>query len=133
MEIPQGYLEQFKQKQKGAGDERAAVIDGMYLIYASEKNLRDRENWKRYRLWLRSENHPNTPQMRDRFKHDTARKKGGYIEEKDKKGFAIFLSPFKGDAGLSTLYYCKSVMMDLHKTGKNASAWLFSSVTKKCG
>lgn len=133
MEIPQGYLEQFKKQVTGANNERASVIDTMYLIYHAEKPLRDRENWKRFYAWAKERRLPVTPEMRARFKKETARKQGGYIEEKDKKGFAIFLAPFKGEDGLSTLYYCSSVMRDLHQCGKNASAWLFTAVTKGWG
>jgi hypothetical protein len=131
MNIPEGYLEQFKQRQSGANNERASVIDIMYLIYASERPLRDKENWKRYFAWTKENRVPRSPEMRARFKKETLRKRGGYIDEKSKKDFAIFLAPFNGDEGLATLYYCSSVMRDMHQMGKNASAWLFSSVAQK--
>lgn len=131
MDIPKDLLDKYTQQPRGANSERSSVIESMYLIYKAQKRYRDHENWKRFGAWRKANRLPATPEIKERFKKETVRKTGGYIEEDTKQRFAIRLAHLKGDQGVSDLYYCLSVMKDLHMRNANAVRWLFGAIKVK--
>ncbi len=112
-----------KIERKRKPREKDEPFNELYSLYTSttQKILRKKENWRRYRLWLMANRIPHTMANAEKFKKV---KKGPYkfIEEYSIARFAYMTSHFK----LNDLYYALSVARDRDNRNQSIGAWLFS-------
>ncbi len=118
IKFPSSVIPEKKRKEQ----ERDAPFNELYSLYCSQTQrfLRKKENWKRYRLWLMSNRTPHNPENVQKFK----RVKSGinhFIEEWGRTTFAIKISHIK----TPDLYYCLSIARDKENRKEPIGAWLF--------
>lgn len=119
-----------KEKKNGRSEqERDAPFNEFFGLYNSitQKNLRRKENWRRYILWLKAHRIKHTPESVVKFKKTKSSSKlyihgMNHIDELDVRGFAVKISHIK----THDLYYCLSIARDKDHRGEPINAWLFA-------
>lgn len=104
-------------------NERSFAVKELYELYTSltERALRRKENWKRYRLWLMSKRIPHTPENVNNFKRVKSGK-NKFIDELSVPSFAYMISHIK----TQDLYYVLSVCRDKNHRNESVGAWILS-------
>lgn len=129
METIQYYLQDYKI-EKTDRNQRRVLMKEIYQLYSSptQRNLRKKENWKRYCKWCRENKLPDSKVNQEKFK-----KTKTFIKEFKEKNFAIVMNPIKGE---ENLYYIISVGKDMDRRGDNFGAYIISHLFDKrtgCG
>ena len=102
--------------------QRAEIISEIFDIYTSQRDLRRKENWKRYVAWLKQYHRVTSKESENLFK-----KTKQYIKEMDIKRFCVLISHIKTD----DLYYLLSVAKDMNNRNQPFGAYLISSILDK--
>ena len=124
------YELQKQEKKKGRREqERDAPFNELYRLYTSvtQRNLRRKENWRRYILWLKVHRIKHTTDSVAKFRKT---RKGSklfiqglsFVDEWGVSTFAVKISHIKGEM----LYYTLSVARDKDNRGESIGAWLFA-------
>lgn len=117
MDLP--TLEELTQRKKKTS-ERADLIGQLYDLYSSEKNLRRKENWKRYCHYCREIK--NIPPEKFRTVRGPHHLK--FISELTVRDVAVKLGHLKKN---EDLYYLLSVCKDKRNRGESVSKYLIGA------
>lgn len=116
-----------KPKQRS---QRAELIEELFCIYTSEKerNLRKKENWKRYIIFLKEKKLTNSLENQQLFKKTwyLRRSPNHFLKEMRIDSFCYLISHIPTD----DLYHTASIARDLNNREKSFGAYLVSSITK---
>lgn len=123
MQISQ-LLQTYNLPQKKRGSERGDVIKEIYSLYTSqqEKELRRKENWKRYVQWLK-----NNKRKHDNHAVNDFKKNKAFLREMDIRRFCFVLAHLKID----DLYYLASVLRDKSNRGESIGSYIYTQVMHK--
>lgn len=124
MENIQYYLQNYKIEKQDR-NQRRVLLKEIYSLYSSvtQRNIRKKENWKRYCKWCRENKLPDTKENQEKFK-----KTKQFIKEFQEKTFAILMSPIKGE---ENLYYIISVGKDMDRRGENFGGYIINYLFDK--
>ena len=116
-------LQTYQLPQKKRGSERSEVIGKIYELYTSgtEKELRRKENWKRYVQWLKANRRKHDNHAVSDFKKNKA-----FLRELDIKKFCYFTSHLK----LDDLYYVLSICKDKVNRSESIGVYLYTQVIR---
>lgn len=123
MQISQ-LLQTYNLPQKKRGSERGDVIKEIYSLYTSqqEKDLRRKENWKRYVQWLKNNRRKHDSHAVNDFKKNKA-----FLREIELKRFCFLVSHLK----LEDLYYLSSIVKDKANRGESIGAYIYTQVMNR--
>ncbi len=118
-------LQQRKKETKRS--ERSSLLDVIYGVYSSQqqRNLRKKENWKRYIAFLKEHRMLSSLEAQNKFKKTkNPIKNKNFIREHNITSVCVLLSHIP----TPDLYYLKSMALDSQNRNLNFGAYLLGSL-----